>query len=373
MTLFRLFGFLLALLAYCSYTHGAVKHDLYEARVPISSQSQSAINRALRESFRQVLIKVSGDPSIISSSLIKQGVTRANDYLQQFTFDTQAGQLWYKAQYDREKVNQLIVSAEYPVWGEFRPTALMWLVIEDDKTQQRTLLDELSSAEIKPYVKSIADTRGIWINYPLMDITDVQSVNMFDVWGRFDDVVLQGSARYSADGVVIARLFPQKTLLQKEDEDAVPQLLSVEKGQSIWQLDWLFVQEDERYQGSVTGPLAKTLVEDLATNIANIFAEHYAVRIDQSQALSNNLTVTLSNLQKIEDFAAVNALFEEVSIIQRISLTSVEQDVATYRINLMGTAQDLERSLELNNNLRRQTDDFDQPLDSLSFYWTPKR
>lgn len=363
----------LSVLFLSMFCYAGIKQDLYIARVAVSSQSQSSINVALKQSFRQVLIKVSGDPQIVESSSIKQGIRRANEFLQQFTFDTLDGKLWYQAQYDKDKVNQLIVNAGYPVWGEFRPTALMWFAVEHESSQQRILLDEFTESDFKLPIIEVADRRGISIHYPLMDIIDVQSVTLFDVWGRFDEIVSRASERYLADAIVIARLFPQKLYLTEDEKQQVPQLLDVESGQSSWQLDWLYMQGKQRHQGSDIGAIPAPLIEKMSTQIANLFAYQFAVRVDQQNVQHNQLEIALHKVQRLEDFVAVEELFNTNPLVQRISLLSVSDEVAQYRIHLMGTQEDLERSLLLNNNLTRRTDEFGQPIKDLAFLWSPQR
>lgn len=381
LNMFRVLVLFVAAGLFVLNAQAAVKTELYSAAVPISSQSERAIGVALRQAFKQVLIKVSGDAQIVESTLIKRAERDVNQYLQQFTFETLSGRLFYQAMFDEDKIKRLILDANFPIWGEFRPTALVWLVHQDDQSNERELLSDSSFSPFKTPMTTIADQRGIWLNFPLLDITDLSQVNLFDVWGRFDNKLLQASQRYGTEGVVVARLFPQKNLLSKDDQVDVPQLLSVEQGTSLWQLDWTLMFEGKRVQRTLSGPVAENLLTDFTTDLVDQFAGFYAVQVNQGDVEYQELSVVVSNIQSLEDFSGVQTLFSSTPFVNRVSLVSVDGNRATYHIHMMGSATDLERNLQLNANIEQVSQSVDEVIEhgkrtssavnSFEFVWTP--
>lgn len=377
----RVLGFVIIFGFFVNSALGAVKTDLYSASVPITSQSDSAINQAVKAAFRQVLVKVSGDVTIAAAPQIKRAEREVNQYLQQFTFETLSGRLFYQALFDEQKVNQLILEANFPIWSEFRPTALIWLVHQDNQTKKRELLSDSSFSPFKAPMNQVAQQRGIWLNFPLLDITDVSQVNVFDVWGRFDSKVLSASQRYGTEGVVVARLFPQKNLLSKDEQIEVPQFLSVEQGKSVWQLDWTLMFEGQQLQQSLSGPLAETLLEQFTTELADQFARFYSVQVVQGEVEHSDVSVIVSNVQSLEDFSRIQQLFSGTPFVNRATLVSVEGHRVTYHIQMMGDTADLERNLQLNDNIvqieRTVKSDIDgvesneETVETFEFRWTP--
>ena len=54
----------------------------------------------------------------------------------------------------------------------------------------------------------IADKRGLPLAFPLLDTTDLQGVTFSDIWGGFDERIINASKRYDANSILIGRIRP---------------------------------------------------------------------------------------------------------------------------------------------------------------------
>ena len=94
----------IAITFWSSQPRSAEVQSLYEARSVIADQSSSAQRNARRSAFREVLVKVSGDRAILRSSAIRSAVTRANDYLLSYRYESQQNELFYIADFLRNLI-----------------------------------------------------------------------------------------------------------------------------------------------------------------------------------------------------------------------------------------------------------------------------
>ena len=112
----RLAVLLLTALAWSAPSWAA---GLYTGQVPVASQADEERAGALRAAFAQVVVKVSGDATIVSKPDVAKAVAAADKYVQQYQYaqdvvnDNGAPQvrLSLVAQFDRDAVDRLLAEA----------------------------------------------------------------------------------------------------------------------------------------------------------------------------------------------------------------------------------------------------------------------
>jgi hypothetical protein len=116
---------------------GAVQaaSGLYTAQVPVASQGDAERAEALKAALGQVMVRVSGDASVLTRRDVAKALDQAERYVQQFQYQqdvvTEGGQpqvrLTLVAQFDRDAVDQLLhvpgAAVAEPVPGEAAPPA----------------------------------------------------------------------------------------------------------------------------------------------------------------------------------------------------------------------------------------------------------
>ncbi len=115
---------------------------LYEARVPVGSQSAADRARAISEGFRQVLIKVSGQRSVLASPAVQAALGKGESLLGSYRYESAIasasgqpeargqGFLFIRLSFDPAGVRATLNRAGAPVWGASRPPLYLWLVRE---------------------------------------------------------------------------------------------------------------------------------------------------------------------------------------------------------------------------------------------------
>lgn len=350
-----------------SQVNADIVTGLYDAKTIISSQSSSAQNRAIQEGMSQVLVKVSGDLNILQNPDIKTHIRRANDYLLQFNFSAEDGELAFLSSFDKNKIDNIVKSAGFPIWGTRRPSTLFWLAVEENKSTERIIVSEFSDVEARYSAIQAANERGMVIGFPLLDLNDIDNVHVVDVWGRFMDNLSQASARYDVESVLAARLYKATSLLQEDDDSDVPELLKVEQGQSSWQLDWSLKLFDKVHEGSSSGSLPQLLIQDLINEVANRLASEFAIGSNDDDGVSEIVDIKVLGLDNMRDLVTATDVLRSVAAISDVSMVSIREDVVTFRLTLLGSAQDFLMALSLEKSMTKRRDQFNQPVQSLEF------
>lgn len=112
---------------------------LYEAMVPVAGQSAAERQRAVAEGFRQVVVKLSGQRSVLANPVIQAEAAQASALLESYRYEApvtrQPGQPVDPAQaslrlrmgFDTRGVSAVLQRAAVPVWASSRPSIYLWV------------------------------------------------------------------------------------------------------------------------------------------------------------------------------------------------------------------------------------------------------
>lgn len=345
-----------------SISHAGVISDLYEAKVNISDQSQASQRQARRTAFREVLVKISGNRNVLTSSALRTEITKASNYLLSYRYESDQDQLFYIAEFDRQRVDKLIRLNDLPIWGARRPETLVWLVIQPKDSIERSLVSESSASSIIENAKKVAISRGIEISFPLFDLTDIQQVGVYDVWGGFMQNIVEGSERYGADVVYSARLYFVNVEDTFQEEQAPLR-------ESSWVADWSMVIGEKVQTGSLYGESEEDLSEQLIHQLTDKLSENYAVASQDAEFQKVNITLT--NIDNLEDYENVRSFLSSLSVVARATHVGQQESIATFELELLGSDNDLRNAFKLDDKIQSVTDDFGVSVDEHQYIWNP--
>ena len=186
-----------------------VVEGLYLAEVPIESQDREARQEAIRSGLNQVLVRVTGSNQALTLPAIEAALAQPTRYVQRFRYQQQeqAGQtrlvLW--VQFDESVIAKLLHDNQLPVWGRTRPATLLWLVVDDRR--KRTLISNDMDDEARRIIEEQAKLRGLPLRLPLYDLADRANLSVTDIWGNFEEAILQASSRYQTEAVLVGRVY----------------------------------------------------------------------------------------------------------------------------------------------------------------------
>src|SRR3989339_1764491 len=134
---------LLSSLIFCLSAQADVVAHLNTAQLPVADHSSQALNQAFSTAFDDVLIKMTGNPSIGTLPAIQSAKSNIKRYVQSFNYVTQTpkasiaegqsiqtAQLFLQITFDKTALKHLIQQAGQTIWDPNRPQTLVWIKIQ---------------------------------------------------------------------------------------------------------------------------------------------------------------------------------------------------------------------------------------------------
>lgn len=327
-TLISYYGFL------ATTAQAVVIKDLYEALVPVETQSRVERKTALTTGLIEVLTRVSGQTLMVSEDpedplvIAVQNPTR---YTRQFRYrKSNKGRsklnLWIK--YDEKAVNKLLQSNDLPVWGHTRPPTLAWVVVTENG--RRKLISNSDRHALKSAMKMIANKRGLPLSFPLMDLTDRGNVSISDIWGNFEDRILQASQRYNAEAVIVGRLY---------------------KGTSAeWSTRWSIYQQGRRQDIDVDGETDLHIaVTPVIAQAAETLAQQFAML--QTEQVSEDVTIKITGVGSLKEFNHVIKYLKSLAAVSDVSPLIVGREAASFKLVTRGGRLGVAQAIKLGHVL----------------------
>ena len=326
---------------------------LYTAQVVLDPEQQDPRSAAYEAALSTVLLRVAGTELAANPDLVAELFPRPSAYVVQFRSgpdDT----LWVS--FDGAAVERTLREAGQTVWGTDRPMTLIWLAVDwgdgereivgaDDAEQ---VVDDARSIDrnrlLRERILAAAERRGLPVVLPLLDTDDLRNVSFSDIWGGFDEQLLEASRRYDASSVLIGRVRPDTSQ------------------QNRW--SYYFVDRQQMWSGE------PEVVIDL---VADTLADEFAIRGD---APVETLDLGVAGIDSLIAFGAVDRMLADTRVIERIAIVEIAGDRVVYRVDARGGEERLRRALRL-SGLIEQNGGFDAryPPDSgvpLEFFYSPQ-
>ncbi len=331
----RLCGLLTLLLLAVSSSGGAT--TLYSGLVSIHDESASGRNVAIREAFRQVLVKVTGSERHAAHPALQQEITAAESYLLSYGFrdsGSSAPQRWLYAEFDPERVNRLLSRHNIPIWHAQRPSLLVWLEIERGEVR-RVAQPELDHRYVELLTQA-AERRGIPLLFPLMDLEDRTRISQLSDTPNSE--IAAASVRYGNSRPLVG-------LLREGNEGG-------------WSGRWSLLDGAETATWSSAGATLSAAVQQAMDGAADRLAQRYAPPpVAVERAASGESRVVLLHIEDIRsrhDYARSSALVRGLGSVTSATLYQATSAALSYRLQLRGPSSALEQELNLSGILQRQ-------------------
>ena len=311
---------------------------LYEVEVPVEGQGRKERAYVVREALKEILVRVSGRNEANALAADEILVPRPTRYIQQFRYrkfksnevipkapdgaKPYTQKLWLR--FTEKTIAKLLRGQGFPVWGKTRPATLVWLVVDDKK--QRTLISNSSSHISRAYIEEEATKRGLPFRLPLLDLADQSKIQASDIWGNFEDTILEASLRYQAQAILVGRIYLGYA--------------------NTWNTRWSLYSAGQRqdWDGSSSEVLRSAVNEGLSKT-----AEVLSVRFTQVNVAEEGDSVLLQikNVTSLKAYNKVIKYLKGLNIVTQFQMLQVNKDNVIFRINSrrngrLGVAQALD-------------------------------
>ena len=317
---------------------------LYSAQVPLDQEVDDPRALAYRAALEAVLLRVSGSELVADPAMVELLFPDPSAYVVQFRTG-EDDTLWVS--FDGEAIEQALRQSGQTVWDSDRPLTLVWLAVDwgqgrreiigaDDPERSRDAARSIDrNARLRQRVLDMAERRGLPVIFPLLDVEDQRSVSFSDIWGGFDDALLEASQRYEVNSILVGRFRPGTSQRNQ------------------WR--YYFSGQERTWFGEPE--LAVSLVADE-------LAAEFAV---SGSAPLEPVRLSIAGIDTVADYGAVQTLLKGLTIVEGYKITEVVGDQVLYTVNVRGGAERLGRALRFNGLIEKERFEGDPfPVDALN-------
>jgi hypothetical protein len=322
---------------------------LYSAEVLLDENEEDPRAAAYRAALDEVLLRVSGSELVGDRDMVEALFPRPSDYVVQFR-PGEEETLWVS--FDGEAIERVLRNSGQNVWGGDRPLTLIWLAVDWGQGEREILGaddPERTSGEarsidrnrlLRERLLGVAERRGLPVLFPLLDTEDLREVSFSDIWGAFDEAVIEASERYDVNSILIGRLRPG------------------DARQNRWR--YYFSGDQRNWIGEPE--LAISLVADV---LAGEFAISGSERLE-------TVDLVVEGIASVAAYGEVHSILADVSIVESFAITEVEGDRIRYRVDAHGGAGRLRRALRFAGLIEQNgIDPLDSGVERLEFFYSP--
>jgi hypothetical protein len=282
---------------------GLSRIDLFQAQAPVDGRSEAAQTAAFQAALRIVLVRVTGRRTADEDAVFAPLVNNARRYVQQFR-TAPDNQLWVS--FDGAAIERWLTQNGQPLWGQERPTTLVWLSVATGP-QSTAVVSVEDTSELKDALDAAATLRGIPLIWPPAASANA-SVN----------VPADVAHRLGAEGVLIGRAnSPAATATVR------------------WTLQ--FQDRSSDFTGALDG--------------VNRAADLYAGLFAASGTLAP-VDIEVSGIGDLREYANVQTYLESLTFITHVGVLALTADTVRFRLTSRGGIETLAHALSLNGKLQ---------------------
>jgi len=302
----------------------------YQGNVLVASFNETQLkNRALQ----QVLVKVSGNLAITQRDETRLLLNNTQQFISQYGYRDIQGGKYFSAVFDKNKINQALQDMQQPIWGDTRPTTLIWLINNDEIISDNAIKAGVDSALSRTFQLS-KQQRGIDVQFPLMDLDDNLALSVSDIKGRFYDQLSGASERYQQTYYVAAEL----------------QRASSER----WKLTWQLLQPnvtrtDVLLNETFVGSKA-SVTEQMMNALADYYASQYAILENSGDKFTQTLFV--DGISSLSQLAHLHAVLKNMLAISSYTIVAAQQEQVTIQVKLKGGVNSFKNALNVAPHLQ---------------------
>ncbi len=296
----------------------AAASGIYEAEVPVNSQTDTERNNGFARALAQVLAKISGDRSATGRPGVGQELRRAKDYVAGYDYRQDQGvsatgaptfKTMLVARFDRAKVDGIIGALGLPIWPQPRPKPVLWLAIDDGRGPRLVAVSQSNAARA---VLDRAIERGYRLGLPSGNAAEQAAVGA--IWRGDTGAIARTSAIYSPPMQLVGKLYRKGT---------------------GWKADWIFVDSGRVLsKWSSENADARAAMSAGADGTADALIRRYA-RSSGAAGPAGAYRVRFTGIDSADDYIRLMGHLQEISVVRRVRPISAGPDGLLLELDLI--------------------------------------
>jgi len=311
---------------------------LYEAEVEVSDQGVGARSEGMGKAMAAVLLKVSGSGSVVENATVAVEMQQPARYVQQYSYRNEVnGRLLLQVRFEPHGIDELLRRSGLNVWGDARPSTLVWLGVEDGG--KRVLVGANDRGLVRDVIEREAARRALPVTLPQLDRSDLDNVRPADVWGEFLETIKGASQRYAPQAILVGRAYP----------------VSAGGWETRWSLDYR--GEIMRWQ-SASGeiaPLIAEAIDRVTDHMVSTFTQNFADG-------SGEMVMQVEGVRNLRDYRRVINYLKGTIGVKQVVAESMSIPTVRLRIVAEGGIDSILNTLALGNTLTKVAQPLPQPV-----------
>lgn len=303
---------------------------LYQQAVAVEDQSEAERERAYRDAFAQVIVKVTGERRWLEHPQVVEAMQQASSYVAEVSYRSAMLERQIDVRFDQSLVDELLNRADIPVWDRNRASVLLWVTVQSEDGR-RDMLGSSSDHPLLTQAREFGIERGVPILIPLLDLTDRRLVSVNQGWQLETDALREAAERYGADSVLAGRL------LITPDNEVV----------GLWQ----FVFRDQTHVFDHVDNNVDTYMDVPLDEVTTRLAEHFGLVLSEFER-EDEITLRIEGISSLASHTELMRYLESLSVIREVSVSALRADTIDLRVQLAGTRQHLTEFISLGRDLQ---------------------
>ncbi len=317
----------------------------YEIREPVSSRDDVTVSRVASGSLLAILKNLSGDEAIESASGVTEAVIDARSRLALYSFEETAEGLFLLGRFQADVVKNILREARASYWARPRPPFLVWLAV--DEPEGRRLASEITEADVLGSLSQQMEAVGLELRQPLLDLEDIAIVSTDAVWHRELAPLIQASARYQSEHLLLGRLV----------------YLS---GGERW-IHWVYRSPRATWEYQQSAADTDGLVAGLVDLVARDMRSQFAVRLEPLRQQEGVLQFGVAGVADWDDYLSVTNIVAAIPLVEHWRVSKVRGDTLELQVQGVDDIDALTKLLPVSSGLQ-PVNKSDSP--DIAFIWS---
>lgn len=320
--------------------------NLYQAVIAAPNRDESQRMTLFQEGMRVIFKRIAGTEDVLKLPAVEQALKNASTYVERYDYHEDQLRVIFSAQ----MMNDLLFKNGYVLWGQKRPTLILWLAV--DENNKRYIMGEQSNPELHTMLSEFAQTRGLPLVLPVMDLTDMQNVTVSDIFSSFPSVLVGASNRYGANAILIGKM--------------------IKKPQG-WEAQWQILIDSYHREWGMQSADFNDLLQKGLSSVINDLQGRYGIK-QQEATLSKSLLIGVKGIQSSSDFSRAESYLNGLEQIKGVTVRQVFANGVIFEVKPQNGVDKEILSQVISMEKRFATLGYhDRPVESLdlTYQWTP--
>ncbi|MBV52483.1 MAG: hypothetical protein CL816_00285 [Coxiellaceae bacterium] len=314
----------------------------------VQEENTQNFNRVLPDIFRQVLVKMSGSSEVLAAPSISKALSQASSYVSNYRYATEGEQTELIVTFNQPALAQLLQAADQIRWIGKRPTTLFWIQVEDHQSHQ--VVSSADNSEIHDTLIQFAESRGMPILLPLLDLEDPEPINISSVENK-QDLIQALMKRYGVSSVVIAGIYSSEADTDHADE---------------WYGQWTFSVKGQNLTWNDRASSELDLLSSALNRVTDVTAGDALLDGSQAQQV---VSLEVSRITDLIDYAEVMDFLKTLPMVKKTSLSDMQGSTLYVSLTIQGGVRQLQEALFNSHCLIQDSLVVQDPSQTLHYSW----